>query len=1308
MERQKKRFCAFLTFFCIFIIDVSSVTAQPFRAKQQAKKILDVCDVKGGLIVHIGCGDGKLTAALLANDSFLVHGLDSSPRNVQQARKYIQSLGLYGDVSVDKLQDNHLPYIDNLVNLVVSENLGAVDESEVLRVLCPNGVAYIKKSGRWTTKIKPRPKELDDWTHYLHDSSNNAVSHDLVVAPPKRMQWIGSPRYARHHDRMSSVSAAVSAGGRVFYIIDEAPRASILIPPEWKLVARDAFNGTILWKRLIPSWHTHLWPLKSGPAQLPRRLVAVGNRVYVTLGINAPLSALDAATGETIRTYSDTEGTEEVIFSDGILYLLVHKQAKKPEFANMKIINQAYRAKFWDEKPRQIMAIKADDGDVLWTDNRVVLPITLAADGWGTFFHNGRSVVCLDRKKGDELWRSEPIDRTKEILSFYAPILVTYKGVVLFSGGETAGLQTGSWYMSGKDTMTALSAKNGEVLWTAYHPPSGYRSPEDLLVANGLVWTGETTSGRSVGVFTGRDPFTGDVKSEFPPDVNIYWFHHRCYRGKATDNYLLMSRTGTEFIDINSKKWIPHHWVRGACLYGVMPANGMIYNPPHPCACYLESKLYGFNAVAPPLAGPRIPNSVEDTPRLEKGPAFNRNISARSSKDQWPTYRHDIARSGSINTTVPASLKRAWETDIGGKLTSPVVADGKLFVASVNEHTIYAIDADSGEQLWQYTTGGRIDSPPTIYQGRVLFGSVDGYVYCLAAKDGAIVWRFRAAPMDQRLMSFEQLESVWPVHGSVLIQNDVLYCVAGKSMFLDDGMHFWRLDPKTGKVLSHTILNDQEKETGKEIQSFVSWLNMPVAMSDILSSDGKLVYMKSQPFNLDGTRLPLEAMPSGGDADRGAPPATQLRELSHLFSPTGLLDDSGWHRTYWMYGSRFVSGWCGYYLAGKAAPAGRILVFDDSKVYGFGRKPQYYRWTTPIEHQLFSSDKLPPKTPSRRTGPSTPSKGPSLIRVQKSGSLNPIGKSLTVEAWINAEQSNGAVLAHGGNNHGYALFLQNGQPRFIVRVNGSLSTVGARRKTVGNWVHLAGVLTPEKELRIYINGKLTASSKASSLLTANPAEAMQIGDDEGSKVGNYGDPFGFKGLIDEVAVYHRALSGVEIMKHASPSKRLARSKSSLVLYYSFDKENAADTSSNNNSGKVEGAFTAQGKFGRALKFTGSASLLTSDFLVRHDWTQDIPLFARGLVLAGDKLFVAGPPDLLDEQQAFRQMDDPSTRRNLENQSASYKGQKGASLMAVSAADGRILAKYDLDNPPVFDGLIAANSRLYMTTTNGRVLCMESK
>jgi SAM-dependent methyltransferase len=118
--------------------------------EQQARKILRTCDVTGGLIVHLGCGDGKLTAALRASDACLVHGLDADVADVERAREHLQSLGLYGAVAVEQLTVARLPYIDNLVNLVVSEDLGRVSMDEVMRVLCPNGVAYIKKGSDWT------------------------------------------------------------------------------------------------------------------------------------------------------------------------------------------------------------------------------------------------------------------------------------------------------------------------------------------------------------------------------------------------------------------------------------------------------------------------------------------------------------------------------------------------------------------------------------------------------------------------------------------------------------------------------------------------------------------------------------------------------------------------------------------------------------------------------------------------------------------------------------------------------------------------------------------------------------------------------------------------------------------------------------------------------------------------------------------------------------------------------------------------------------------------------------------------------
>ncbi len=1275
------------------------VTGAGATEREQARQVLQAAGVRGGLIVHLGCGEGRLTAALAAEGPFLVHGLDSRPDHVAGARKYLRAEGLYGPVSVDRLTGSRLPYIDNFVNLVVAEDRGAVAMDEVMRVLCPGGTAYVRDGGGWTKTVKPQPAGIDEWTHYLHDPSNNAVARDTVVGPPRRMQWCGSPRYGRHHDRMSSVSAVVSAGRRVFTICDEAPPVSILTPPEWQLVARDAFNGTVLWRREVPTWHNHLWPLKSGPANLPRRLVAAADTVYVTLAIDGPLVALDAATGETRRTYEGTAATEEILLHDGTLLLVVNPNPAEQWPTEPSTAGGAFNKDWWNMKPRRVLAVEPATGAVRWEVETPILPVTLAAEGDRAFLHDGESVVCLGLAKGKEQWRSEPVARSEILRSFFAPILLVKDGIVLFAGGEKAGHQTGAWVRE-DDTMTALDAATGKVLWTAPHPPSGYRSAEDVLVLGDTVWTGETTSGRAEGLFTGRNLRTGDVVKRFTPDIETYWFHHRCHRSKATVNYLMTSRTGIEFIDPEREHWDINHWVRGACLYGVMPANGLVYAPQHPCACYLESKLYGFNAVAPAADGPRVPEEATATPRLEKGPAYGQAIQNRKAEiqnDDWPTYRRDAARSGHTPAAVAPDVKPRWRTRIGGRLSSPVVADGKVFVADTDAHTVHALDAETGDSRWTFTAGARVDSPPTIAGGRVLFGSADGYVYCLRATDGALAWRFRAAPLDQRCMHFEQLESVWPVHGSVLVTGGEVWCAAGRSMFLDDGIRLYRLDAETGRVLSETVLDNRDPQADKTLQDYVSWLNMPPAMPDILSRDGRLVYMRSQPFRPDGSRLPLAKMPKGADADRGAPPATQQPARAHLFSPTGFLDDSYWHRTYWLYGSTWVSGWCGYFRAGKAAPAGKILVFDDARVYGYGRLPKFYRWTTPIEHHLFAT----PKGTPVKGGGGGGDKAESVVRVEKSASLNPKGTALTVEAWIKAEHEDGVVVARGGNLHGFVLYLEDGRPHFAIRTEGEPHAAAATRKVLRRWVHLAGVLTEDRRLQVFIDGEPAASAKAGRFLAGDPNEAMEIGADENTPVGPYADACPFAGLIDEVRLWRRALAADEIKAHASDPGKAGSPAEALAAAYAFDTAKARDGSGNRNHGKTAGVVPAEGKVGKALRF-GTKSPATSG----GQWTRQVPLLPRAMLLAGDTLFIAGPPDLVDEERAGRRLADAEVRRQLAEQDAAYRGKKGAILWAVSAGSGERLAERRLDAMPVFDGFAAARGRLYLTTTNGAVLCFS--
>ena len=932
------------------IVIITALTLMPAGAASQvelAREIRQSAGVHTGFIVHLNCGNAGLTRALKANDACVVHGLTRDRDMLRQTREALRAQGVYGPISVDLLAGDTLPYIDNTVNLLVADGPANLSDGEILRVLVPQGVAYVRKQDTWSKVVKPRPDNIDEWTHYMHDASNNAVAHDTAIGPLRHLQWDSSPRYSRHHEFTSSVCAVVTAKGRLFSIIDMGSRASIHMPPKWRLTARDAFNGIVLWERDIDSWFNHLWPLKDGPAQPPRRLVAVGDSVYVTLGLEAPVSRLDAATGRTLDTYAGTEFTEEILYENGTLFLLKNDRSMNPK---------DYRPKLmicWDEKNRtmkesegylltpdnrDILALDAATGNVLWRETHPAEPLTLTADERHVFFHNWNEIVCLDRRTGETLWKTEPV-ATRDSMGFvYGPTLVSYKDVILFADGRK------------KRKIYAFAKKDGDLIWEAPHYPAGHAgSAEDLMVVDGLVWCGRIAGGNHDGVYTGRDPSTGEVKREFTPDVDTYWFHHRCYRAKATDKYILPSRNGIEFVDISKQTWEPHHWVRGACTYGILPANGLIYAPPSPCACYLDSKLSGFNALAP--ATQRTGPKKQNTPRLERGPAYQQPTTSNpqpTTTEDWPTYRHDTTRSGASNTQLPETLSQAWQVRLGRNLTSPVVAGARLYTADQDQHTLYALDAANGKTLWTYMTGARVDSPPTVHGDTVLFGCADGYVYSVRAADGVLAWRFRAAPQDQRLMSYGRLESVWPVHGSVLVRDNTLYCVAGRSTFLDGGLHLFRLDANTGRMLSKQVIYDQQSP-----QKDVKVLNMPTALPDVLSCDDQHLYMRSQAFDLEGRRV--QTVKPGLEPFSRA--MEQLGKGAHLFSPTGFLDSEAWHRSYWLYGQAFSSGCNWWYRSARYAPAGRLLAFNQERVYGFGRETSLFVWSHVLENHFFCTER---------------------------------------------------------------------------------------------------------------------------------------------------------------------------------------------------------------------------------------------------------------------------------------------------------------------------------------------------------------
>ncbi|MBT7298642.1 MAG: PQQ-binding-like beta-propeller repeat protein [Victivallales bacterium] len=1273
-----------LRFSCLASLAILAALAV---SAQSLDEVTKASGVTGGFVVQLGCGDGQLLEALSANPRFTLHGLDTDPNAVRQTQERLRAAKVYGRASADGWDGKRLPYASDMVSLLVASDAGL--RSEINRVLAPNGVALVKTATGWQKTVKPWPGDIDEWSHYMHDPGNNAVAEDTRIAPPRSMQWMGSPKWSRHHDRMASMSALVTAGGKLFYIFDEGSTASVLLPSKWSLIGRDAFNGVVLWKQPIPEWHTRMWPLKSGPAQLPRRLVCTRDEVYATMGFDVPVTAFAAATGQLLRVYDNTKGAEEIIVDKGMLYLVIDPQVDTDKYRNARRVNKPW----WTGKEIRVMAVEAASGKTLWEYASPVVPLTLGVKDGGVVFHDGDKIISLDQRTGAKRWVSAPIPVAKRIMSFFAPTLVARSGVVLFAGGEESGLVKSGGGAVKSDTLTGLDAKTGKTLWTADHLPSGYSSPEDLFVIGDTVWFSGGSNGRLPGVTTGLDLRTGKVVKSYPKaDVETYWFHHRCHRGKASTRFLMTSRTGIEFIDPATGHWDINHWTRGGCLYGIMPANGLIYTPPHNCACFPESKTSGFSALSAGTALPAPPSG----PRAVQGSAFGK-VTPSKTPAPWPTLRGNPGRSGSTAETIPENLTEAWQCSLGGKLSAMTIGEGKVFVSQIDAHTIHAIDAASGKPVWQRTVGGRVDSPPTIHGGMAIFGCADGWVYSLRASDGELVWRFRAAPEDIRILVMEQLESRWPVPGSVLVLNNIVHATAGRSMFLDGGIRLVRIDATTGRLISENTQDEKDPETGENLQTLNQRLTLPVALPDVLSTDGERLYMRSQVMDLTGKRLdiaPHNATKLGDHA------ADQAGEGQHLFASAGFLDGEWFHRAYWVYGRRFEGGWNSYYLAGKHVPAGKMLSFDKDRVYGFGRQPKYFRWTVPMEFQLFAS---PRGTEAlQEAAPRKPQVG-SIVRINKSGSLNPANKPVTVSAWVRPLGPSGVILANGGGVIGYTLYLRQGIPHFGVAIGGKRSGVVGKGKLGKAWHHLAGVLAADGTMKLYVNGKLAATGKAGGMLPKEPANALQIAADEESPVASY-KGIAFKGDIDDVRIYRGEVTAADLATLASGEARVPAKGAQLVLHYTFDDGEVTDSSGRKNHGELVGGDAVDGRLGDALRFSGVMPGAKSAAKIPYHWTTASPVLVRGMVATPERLFLAGPRDLLDESQAVGKLADEETGERIAAQDAAMLGKDGGLLHIVSTRDGSTARTLEIPTTPVWDGLAASPGRLFLAGLDGAVHC----
>jgi len=679
--------------------------------------------------------------------------------------------------------------------------------------------------GNWVRVTKPFPSNMDDWPQALHDASGTQMSLDDCVGPVSGVRWINGYDWDQWG---SGTRRSLAADGRFFQIHEREPvtflaadqRAGVRGRTWPQLVAHDAFNGVELWHRSMGG------TLKPG-------MIFADGLLYV-VGLNGQpddkLCALDPATGIAVRVLKDIKlpvGHGHDVQHGGF-------NEQNPSLADMTMMRYAdgvlvfptddNGCTAWDLKSQKLLWKQAGPPYLnwlgttgMWVGHDADETVLVVGQNAWVISADAQKLLCRDLHTGAVCWEAALKSAAERLYFATGGIVFTREKAP--RGGDAKHPRVNA---NGEiHTLRAWQGDTGNFLWQFNYQGEGInqqQGSDEVCVFGSEVWV---LAHRPGPMFAVLDLTTGQEKKAITPASQFSLNGGHCFPPSFTRNWIISwgpcffnPHTGQTYQNLGS--------MRPSCGTGALYANGLSYQSMSSCRC--ERVIRG-GVVA--YSSDPLPSPPTDTQRLEKGAAFDRTISAKAAASDWPMYRHDPSRSGSTPSDVDATPRILWTATLEGRPTQPVSAGGKVFCSVSDQHVVCALDGQTGKLLWQYRIGARVDSSPTWQDGRVFFGGCDGWVYCLAADDGQLIWRFMAAQGERRIMVREQLESLWPVHGSLIVDHDRVYVEAGRQTQLDGGLSFYALEPATGKILWSSHLTGQGGET----------------VSDLMSSDGNQLFI---------------------------------------------------------------------------------------------------------------------------------------------------------------------------------------------------------------------------------------------------------------------------------------------------------------------------------------------------------------------------------------------------------------------------------------------------------------------------------
>ena len=183
---------------------------------------------------------------------------------------------------------------------------------------------------------------------------------------------------------------------------------------------------------------------------------------------------------------------------------------------------------------------------------------------------------------------------------------------------------------------------------------------------------------------------------------------------------------------------------------------------------------------------------------------------------------HDPARSGATAVEVRPPFERKWyrlfadEGLMAG--VQPIIAGGKVFIGTM-AGTLYAIDSDTGKDLWTFKTAGAILHTPAATGDKVFFGNAEGKIYAVNTSNGTAAWSVQTGSVvwnsplvyegivvvgsrDSKLYAIDSNSGTvkWTAQtGGPLLSSPALDAKAGRVYIASEDMHVYAFDFKNGK-----------------------------------------------------------------------------------------------------------------------------------------------------------------------------------------------------------------------------------------------------------------------------------------------------------------------------------------------------------------------------------------------------------------------------------------------------------------------------------------------------------------------------